>query len=78
MAGRAYTRDALGKFRRGGRVMKGKKVRSTRGLGRSRGSSKDTGKLSAGGKIAGMDAKKAAKKLTGSGEEVTSGKKLKR
>ena len=78
MAGRAYVRDSLGKFRRGGRTMKGKKVRSTRGLGQNRGSGKDTGKLSAGGKIAGLDAKKAAKKLTGAGEEVTSGKKLKR
>lgn len=78
MADKTYVRDALGKFRRGGRTMKGKKVRSTKGLGRSRASKKDTGTLSAGGKIAGMDAKKAAKKLIGPGEEAATGKKLKR
>lgn len=78
MAGRVYARDGLGRFRRGGRTMKGKKVRTTRGLGRARAAKKDTGTLSAGGKIAGMDPKKAAKKITGAGEDVTSGDKLKR
>ena len=74
---KVWLRDSLGKFRGSGRAGTGKKVRTTRGLGRERGSGRNANSLSSGGKIAGLPASQVlANKTASSGDSEASGTKV--